>query len=65
MSEMVLFGSKSTCSKYSLLLVLKLMIMFHYFMIRNPYNYCRSSLSGFFGCEKDVFYRFVNKEAYD
>jgi len=21
--------------------------------MRNPYNYCRSSLSGLFGCEKD------------
>jgi len=66
MSEKVLFGNKSKCnSKYSLLQVLQLLIMFPCFMIRDPYNYCRSSLSGFFGCEKDVFYRFVNNEACD
>lgn len=66
MSEKVLFGSRSKCnSKYSLLQVLELLIMFPCFMIKNPYNYCRSSLSGFFGCEKDVFYRFVNNEIYD
>jgi hypothetical protein len=66
MSEKVLFGSRSKCnSKYSLLQVLELLIMFPCFMIKNPYNYCRPSLSGFFGCEKDVFYRFVNNEIYD
>jgi hypothetical protein len=66
MSEKIFFGSKSKCnSKYSLQQVLQLLIMFPCFMIRNPYNYCRSFLSGFFGCEKDVFYRFVNNEIYD
>ncbi len=44
MSEKVLFGSRSKCnSKYSLLQVLELLIMFPCFMIKNPYNYCRSS----------------------
>jgi hypothetical protein len=66
MLEKIFFERKSKCnSKYSLLQVLQLLIMFPCFMIKNPYNYCRSSLSGFFGCEKDVFYRFVNNEAFD
>ncbi len=46
MLEKVPFGSKSKCnSNYSLLQVLELLIMFPCFMIRNPNNYCRSSLS--------------------
>ena len=34
-------------------------------MIRNAYNYSKSSLSGLFDCKKDVFYRFLSNESYD
>lgn len=43
----------------------QLLVMFPCFMIKNPYNYKQSSLSNFFGCEKDVFYRFVNSDTFD
>ncbi len=66
MSEKTLFGRESKCnSKYSLLQVLEILIMFPCFMIKNPNNYKLSSLSSFFGCEKDVFYRFANNETFD
>ncbi len=66
MSEKVLFGRESPCnSKYPWWQVLQLLVMFPCFMIKNPYNYKQSSLSNFFGCEKDVFYRFVNSDTFD
>ena len=39
--------------------------MFLCFMIKNPNNYKLSSLSSFFGCEKDGFYRFANNDTFD
>lgn len=66
MSEKTLFGRESKCnSKYSLLQVLQILVMFPCFMIKNPNNYKLSSLSSFFGCEKDVFYRFANNDTFD
>jgi len=66
MPEKVLFGTQGKFnSKYSLLQVFQLLIMFLCFMIKNPFNYRQSSLRHFFGCEKDVFYRFANNEAFD
>ena len=40
-------------------------MLFPCFMIRNAYNYSKSSLSGLFDCKKDVFYRFLSNESYD
>ena len=40
-------------------------MLFPCFMIRNAYNYSKSSLSGLFDCRKDVFYRFISNESYD
>jgi hypothetical protein len=66
MSEKTLFGRESKCnSKYSLLQVLQILVMFPCFMIKNPNNYKLSSLSSFIGCEKDVFYRFANNDTFD
>ena len=66
LSEKRLFGSESKCNcKLTQLQVLGLLILFPCFMIRNAYNYSKSSLSGLFACKKDVFYRFLSNESYD
>jgi hypothetical protein len=58
--EKVLFGRKSRCNQmYSLLNVFVCLLIGPCFMIRNPYNYAGSPLSGFMGCKKDVFYSFL------
>ena len=55
--EKVLFGRKSRCNQlYSLLDVFVCLLIGPCFMVRNPYNYTGSPLSGFMGCRKDVFY---------
>jgi len=66
LSEKRLFGSESKCNcKLTQLQVLGLLMLFPCFMIRNAYNYGKSSLSCLFDCRKDVFYRFISKESYD
>jgi hypothetical protein len=58
--EKVLFGRKSRCNQmYSLLNVFVCLLIGPCFMIRNPYNYEGSPLSGLMGCKKDVFYSFL------
>jgi len=60
LSEKVLFGRKSRCNQlYSLLNVFVCLLIGPCFMIRNPYNYTGSPLSGLMGCKKDVFYSFL------
>lgn len=66
LSEKRLFGSESKCNcKLTQLQVLGLLMLFPCFMIRNAYNYGKSSLSCLFDCRKDVFYRFISNESYD
>ena len=66
LSEKRLFGSESKCNcKLTQLQVLGLLMLFPCFMVRNAYNYGKSSLSGLFGCGKDMFYRFISNESYD
>ena len=66
LSEKRLFGSESKCNcKLTQLQVLGLLMLFPCFMIRNAYNYGKSSLSSLFDCRKDVFYRFISNESYD
>ena len=66
LSEKRLFGSESKCNcKLTQLQVLGLLMLFPCFMIRNAYNYDKSSLSSLFDCRKDVFYRFISNESYD
>ena len=66
LSEKRLFGSKSKCNcKLTQLQVFGLLMLFPCFMIRNAYNYGKSSLSSLFDCRKDVFYRFISNESYD
>ena len=66
LSEKRLFGSESKCNcKLTQLQVLGLLMLFPCFMIRNAYNYGKSSLSSLFDCWKDVFYRFLSNESYD
>ena len=58
--EKVLFGGKSKCNQlYSLLNVFVCLLIGPCFIIRTPYNYAGSPLSGFMGCKKDVFYAFL------
>ena len=66
LSEKKLFGkvSRYNC-KLTQLQVLQLLLLFPCFMIRNAYNYSKSSLSSLFDCRKDVFYRFISNESYD
>ena len=66
LSEKRLFGSESKCNcKMTQLQVLGLLLLFPCFMVRNAYNYGKSSLGSLFGCGKDMFYRFVSNESYD
>ena len=66
LSEKRLFGSESKCNcKLTQLQVLELLMLFPCFMIRNAYNYGKSSLSRLFDCRKDVFYRFISNESHD
>lgn len=56
----VLFGRKSKYNQiYSLLKVFVCLLIGPCFMIRNPYNYSGSPLSGLMSCKKDVFYSFL------
>lgn len=55
LSEKRLFSSESRCNcKLTQLQVLGLLMLFPCFMIRNAYNYGKSSLCGLFDCRKDV-----------
>ena len=61
MSERVLFERRSRCNRmYSLLQVLQTLLVYPYFMIRNPYIFDGTALGHHVGCKKDVFYRFMN-----
>ena len=60
LSEKVLFGRVSKCNQvYSLLSVFVCLLISPCFMIRNPYHYSGSPLSGLMNCKKDVFYDFL------
>lgn len=60
MSESTLFGKKSKCNNvYPLLHVFQALLLYPCFMVRNPYRFTGSSLSGLLECKKDVFYRFL------
>ena len=66
LSEKRLFGEVSRCNcKYSQLQVLRLLLLFPCFMIKNAFNYSTSSLCSIADCGKDVFYRFLSREDYD
>ena len=66
LSEKRLFGSESKCNcKLTRLQVLGLLMLFPCFMVRNAYNYGKSSLGSLFDCGKDMFYRFISNESYD
>ena len=61
MNESTLFGMKSKCNNvYPLLQVFQALLLYPCFMVRNPYRFTGSSLSGLLGCQKDVFYRFMS-----
>lgn len=61
MNESTLFGMKSKCNNvYPLLQVFQALLLYPCFMVRNPYRFTESSLSGLLGCKKDVFYRFMS-----
>ena len=66
LSEKRLFGSESRCNcKMTQLQLLGLLLLFPCFMIRNAYNYGKSSLGSKFSCKSDTFYRFLSNDKYD
>ena len=66
MTETGLFGVKSKRNNiYSLLEVFQVLLLYPCLMIRNPYNFSKSSLNHFFACKKDVFYRFMSNPDID
>lgn len=65
MNESTLFGMKSKCNNvYPLLQVFQALLLYPCFMVRNPYRFTGSSLSGLLGCQKDVFYR-IHEQSQD
>ena len=61
MTETGLFGVKSKRNNiYSSLEVFQVLLLYPCLMIRNTYNFSKSSLNQFFACKKDVFYRFMS-----
>lgn len=52
-------------SKLTCLQVLELLLVFPFFMIKNPFQYNHSGLSKLFSCQKDMFYRFMNQDNID
>ena len=64
--EKDLFGKETRFnSKYSLVWVLSILIMFPCMMVKNPYDYSKSSVGKLCGAAKDVFYRFLNNDSFD
>ncbi len=64
MTEKSLFGITSKCNTfYSLLQVFQTLLIYPCFLIRNPYQFNKSALSSLLGCQKDVFYRFMENDA--
>ena len=66
LTEKQLFGhdSKPNC-KLSQMQVLELLLLFPCFLIKNAYNYSKSTLAEMFDCHKDTFYRMLSEENYD
>ena len=50
---------KANC-KFTNVQMLRLLILFPFFMVKNAYRYKNSSLRRMFNCERDMFYRFMN-----
>ena len=50
---------KANC-KFTFVQVLKLLILFPFFSVKNAFHYTDSSLGKWFVCKKDMFYRFMN-----
>lgn len=60
MSEKTLLGVASkNNTKYKLLHVFQILLLYPCFMIGNPYKYDSSPLFNLISCKKDVFYRFM------
>ena len=51
--------------KLTCLQVLELLLLFPFFMVRDPFQYGHSGLSKFVSCQKDMFYRFLEQDCID
>ena len=51
--------------KLSFLQVLELLLVFPFFMVKNSFQYNHSGLSKLFSCQKDMFYRFMERDDLD
>ena len=58
------FEKRSNC-KFTCVHIIKLMILFPFFSIRNAANYCGSSQWSLFDCQKDMFYRVLSNDRID
>ncbi|MCM1336805.1 MAG: transposase [Candidatus Amulumruptor caecigallinarius] len=66
MREKVLFGKETRFNAvYSLEWVLSMLIMFPCLLVKNPFDYAKSSFGSLYGASKDVFYRFINNDTFD
>lgn len=55
------FAKAANC-KFTAAQVLKLMVLFPFFTIKNGCNYAGSTLGHLFACKRDMFYRFLANE---
>ena len=51
--------------KLTFLQVLELLLVFPFFMVKNSFQYNNSGLCKLFSCQKDVFYRFMERDDVD
>lgn len=60
----IAFKKKPNC-KFTCAQVIRMMILFPFFSIKNVANYCGSSLQPLFDCHKDMFYRVLSNDSID
>lgn len=63
-SSCIGFEKRHNC-KLTCLQVLELLLVFPFFMIKNPFQYNHSGLSKLFSYQKDMFYRFMEQNTID
>ncbi len=51
---------KNPNCKFTIVQILKLVILFPFFSVKNSFRYAESGLGKLFQCKKDMFYRFMN-----
>lgn len=66
MSEKVLFGKETRFNAvYPLEWVLSMLVIFPCLLVKNPFDFTKSSFGRLCRASKDVFYRFINNDGFD